>query len=187
MYKRDCAAINDWIGQDIHRLRHMMVFVLLSIRVPFHRVQQQYRDVLTHESDSDALWGFKRDAYLGLYSLSKRWLISDLLDRTNDTAEMLQFMTEELKGFGNAKAGFVLQMLGHDVACLDTHNLTKLGYTYADIRTMTAAEYVQLCRNTGGSEYWWNKWCEYIGMTSKHFLDGDKVSRYHYDVIRKAV
>jgi hypothetical protein len=41
--------------------------------------------------------------------------------------------------------------------------------------------YVEMTQATGGTEYWWNTWCEYVaGNRANKALDkGDVVSAYH--------
>ena len=43
------------------------------------------------------------------------------------------------------------------------------------------ADYVALTQRTGGSEYWWNTWCDYVAgnRANKSLSTGDEVSMFH--------
>jgi hypothetical protein len=89
------------------------------------------------------------------------------------------------------KAGFIAQMCGFEVACLDRHNIRMLGLPETalllnkkvkpELRRSKIRKYVKLCRRQG-SEYWWNTWCNYVaekGGMNKSLTTGDAVSKYH--------
>ena len=97
---------------------------------------------------------------------------------------------------GMVKAGFIAQMLGFNVACLDSHNLKRLGMTESQTKiSKTLSDtakrrkirgYVELCQNKG-TEYWWDTWCEHVaGNKANRTLDtADVVSRYHGECVTK--
>ncbi len=94
---------------------------------------------------------------------------------------------------GMVKAAFVAQCLGFNVACIDSHNLkrlgmnenqVKLGKVKPETRHKKITAYVEMTQEQG-SEYWWDSWCEYVaGNQANRQLDtGDVVSRYHVECV----
>ena len=94
---------------------------------------------------------------------------------------------------GMVKAAFAAQCLGFNVACIDSHNLkrlgmnenqVKLGKVKPETRTKNITAYVEMTQEQG-SEYWWDSWCEYVaGNQANRQLDtGDVVSRYHVECV----
>jgi hypothetical protein len=77
--------------------------------------------------------------------------------------------------------------MGYNLACLDVHNLNKLGYASSYFNSKNKAEeYVSLVQEKG-AEYWWDTWCNFIPTTprnKKHFLSGDEVSYEHVKAVR---
>jgi hypothetical protein len=93
------------------------------------------------------------------------------------------------------KAGFIAQMCGFEVACLDRHNIRMLGLSETallvsktikpELRLKKIRNYVELCR-LKGAEYWWNTWCNYVaekGGMNKSLPTGDLVSAYHVNAV----
>jgi hypothetical protein len=48
--------------------------------------------------------------------------------------------------------------------------------------------YLALCVSSGGSEYWWNSWCETVAgnRANRSLTSADVVSRYHAECIAAA-
>jgi hypothetical protein len=77
------------------------------------------------------------------------------------------------------------------VACIDSHNCDRLGLSRTalkfpkgvklETKRKKIADYVQFTRDTGGAEYWWNTWCEYVAgnRANKKLTTGDEVSMFH--------
>jgi hypothetical protein len=89
------------------------------------------------------------------------------------------------------KASFICQMLGFNVACLDVHNLNRLGLDVKDVtlpkgltdktKLKKIKAYVHLTQKQG-SVYWWNSWCDYVaekGGANKLLPTGEDVSAFH--------
>ena len=95
---------------------------------------------------------------------------------------------------GMVKASFVCQMLGFNIACLDSHNLKRLGMNANFTKipaTMTdkgkrkkIATYIELCQQEG-SEYLWDTWCDYVAgnQANRSLVTGDIVSRFHVECV----
>ena len=114
--------------------------------------------------------------------------------KANDAVGAIDALTS-VNGLGIVKPAFVVQMCGLDVACLDSHNLTRLGLSQSHFKLSKTvshatkrkkiAEYVEYTRETGGAEYWWNTWCNYVaGNRANSSLNtGDAVSKYHVTAV----
>jgi len=100
----------------------------------------------------------------------------------------------EVPGLDTIKAGFVAQLLGYDVGCMDTHNLkrfqlTAQAFTTSGLRTVEKrrekiAHYCDVCDRVGGAVYLWASWCELIAAKyPQHFCDGADASRRHAQLI----
>jgi hypothetical protein len=94
------------------------------------------------------------------------------------------------------KAGFIAQMCGFNVACLDRHNVREFGLNERmltlskslkpALKLKKCKTYTQLCQKKG-AEFYWDYWCNFVadrGGMNKTLDTGDKVSRYHVDAIK---
>ncbi len=110
---------------------------------------------------------------------------------TIDGAQAVVDLFMRIPSIGMVKAGFIAQMCGFEVACLDRHNIRMLGLSEAalkvskkikpELRLKKIRQYVKLCR-LEGAEYWWDTWCNYVaekGGMNKSLPTGDAVSAYH--------
>lgn len=177
MYKEHVPLIKEYAGSP-SGLLDVVTFVLLTIRTPFYRVKGDMNDVRLTGAQSTALWGFKRSGY----SYTKEHL--EALHRASQS-DTEQALNEFLKvpGLGLAKAGFTLQCLGHDIACLDTHNIKRFGIDTTIIKKKDG--YLQVCKMQT-TEQWWNSWCEYLITTTHNkgkFKNAYEVSQFHLECI----
>lgn len=95
----------------------------------------------------------------------------------------------ELPGIGIVKAGFILQMLGYPIGCLDVHNLRLAGLApKVFARIPASAEglthkihvYRDVCHTLGGAERLWDDWCTLISLKyPRWFPTAEHVSSYH--------
>jgi hypothetical protein len=95
----------------------------------------------------------------------------------------------ELPGIGIVKAGFILQMLGYNIGCLDVHNLRLAGLSPAAFKhvptnteglTLKLRTYLATCASLGGTAHLWDQWCTLIACKyPRHFPTADAVSAYH--------
>ena len=199
MYVRDCHAIASHAIASPNGLFDVIEFTLCTIQMGLSTVKLQRRDIAARGADSAFLFGFKRDGWrYARDNIASLWGEAIALRErgTSDvetvTDAVLLFM--RVPGLGMVKASFVAQMLGFNVACLDTHNLRRLGLPASamkvsatlkpDTMRRKVSAYVALCQQDG-AEYWWNSWCDYVaGNKSNRLLDtGDVVSKYHYDAV----
>ena len=95
----------------------------------------------------------------------------------------------ELPSVGFIKGGFILQMCGYNIGCLDRHMCSVTGLSPSVFNHIPAstegltcriANYIATCHAFGGSEHLWNSWCALIAQKyPSHFADADAVSAYH--------
>ena len=201
MYKRDCKKIAKWAMQKSENFNALCCFVQTTIQMPLSRTLGEMQDIREFGADSTALWGNKIKAYIYLTE-NIDTLFADIKQAVadDDIIRAMDIMTE-VPNLGMVKAGFVLQMCGLDVSCLDTHNIRRLQEAGYDIKAgdlklpaglkretklKKLAKYVKLTRETGGAEYWWNTWCNYVaekGGMNKSLPTGDIVSKFHVTAV----
>jgi len=200
MYRRDCKEIEEYALSSPAGLVDVIEFTLCSIQAGLSTIKLQRKDIAKVGFPSRFLWGKKREGLQ--YAMKHRerlWskLVAlretsyDEVETVCDAVDLL----ETVPNLGLAKASFVAQMLGFNVACLDSHNLKRAGKTSAftslpktlkpKTRRKKIVRYVTFCQERG-SEYWWNTWCEYVaGNKANRDLDtGDLVSRYHVQAVK---
>jgi hypothetical protein len=201
MYDRDAHKIAEHALATPSGLADVIEFTLLTIRQPLQQVIAQRKDISARGSESPFLFGSKRAGW-SFTQENKGYLwrvMHDTLKRPQSAdrkADLIQHFMQ-VPGLGMVKAAFVVQMIGGETACLDTHNLKALGMSDAAVKIgpklkpetarRKVLDYVNLCDETGGSEHWWNRWCDYVaGRRGSPLKTGDQVSAYHFDAVAMA-
>ena len=152
-------------------------------------------DIDEHGAASKYLWGNKRDGFLYLQE-HKQVIFAAIKAavKVNDPIAAIDVLTN-VPNLGIVKAAFVAQLVGLDVACIDSHNCDRLGLSRSalkfskkvkpELKRKKIADYVKFTQDTGGSEYWWNTWCEYVAgnRANKRLDTAEKVSKYHVDAV----
>lgn len=184
-FERDAGALARAARQDHEVIFRIIVMVLLSIRQPWAKVPEQFQHVGQYGASSKWLFGFKREGYFfaSRYAPDLRILLQSYDGNLDALIEKLMLVP----GLGLAKASFVAQMLVNDGACLDSHNLSRMGlspkFTRIDknvsndlIRGRIRA-YNNAWREYGDSAYWWNTWCS--ALVGRDFATASDVSAVH--------
>ena len=194
MYKRDNKKIAEFILQDADNTVIGITFVLGTIQNALSNVGKFMDGVANEGADSIAMT-MKRNGYL--YAVEHKHVLHEALKaavKHNDPVGAIDVLTN-VPNLGIVKAAFVAQLVGLDVACLDSHNLDRLGLDRAALRFAKTVkpetkrkkiqDYVHLTQVTGGTEYWWDTWCNYVAGNrgNKKLTTGDMVSKYHADCI----
>ena len=202
MYNRDVNEIQGfvkWCGTDA--LVSTGLFVLLTIQAGLSTVKGSMAKVNYEGDDANCLWGKKGDGYTYLkdnadYLYGKMYDIADKkgYNSVEACADVVQLFMQ-VPNLGMVKASFLAQCLGFNVACIDSHNIKRLGLNPNVVKTPPASmkpatvrkkveDYVVLTQKKG-SQYWWDTWCEYVaGNRANRALDtGDVVSRFHVECI----
>jgi len=202
MYVRDVAEIKafvKWRGSDA--FVNTGLFVLLTIQAGLSTVKGSMIKVESDGVDANCLWGKKGDGYTYLqdnadYLYGKMYDIADKkgYESVEACSDVVQLFMQ-VPNLGMVKASFLAQCLGFNVACIDSHNITRLGLNPNVVKTPPATmkpatvrkkveAYVTLTQEEG-TRYWWDTWCDYVaGNRANRALDtGDVVSRFHVECI----
>jgi hypothetical protein len=191
MYDRDMPVMRAHALASPQGLTDTITFVLCTIQMPFQRVKSLMADVKANGEQAAALFGSKRDGYR--YAVAHAEVLHAAVVRAveiGDTIGAVDVLSN-IPGLGIVKASFVAQICGLEVACLDGHNLKRLGLSESafklaksvkpDTKRKKIAAYVKACADTGGAKFWWNSWCDYVAgnRANKSLTSGDAVSAYH--------
>lgn len=195
MYKRDCKKIARYALKNPDNLVRVATFVLTTIQAGLATTHNQMLDIDKHGADSKYLWGSKRQGYE--YLQEHKQVLFDAIKsavKHNDIVGAVDILTN-VPCLGIVKASFVAQMVGFDVSCIDSHNCDRLGLARTalrfskkvkpEIKRKKIQDYIAFTQDTGGAEYWWNTWCNYVaGNRANKSLDtGAKVSYYHVTAV----
>lgn len=195
MYERDMPKMRALALASPEGLVDTIAFVLCTIQMPLQGVKKQLADVRNQGVRSQYLFGSKRAGY-AYALLHARVLHAAVLAavQTDDAVGAINVLSS-VPGLGLVKAAFVAQIVGLPVACLDTHNLRKLGLAENAFRlskTIGPAlkrakieAYVNVCTSTGGAAHWWNSWCAFVAGSrfNKQLPTADAVSAYHVECL----
>jgi len=194
MYKRDNKKIAQFILKDADNTVIGITFVLGTIQNALSNVGKFMDGVANGGADSISMT-MKRNGYL--YAVEHKHVLHEALKaavKHNDPVGAIDVLTN-VPNLGIVKSAFVAQLVGLDVACLDSHNLDRLGLNRAALKFAKTVkpetklkkiqDYVHLTQVTGGTEYWWDTWCNYVAGNrgNKKLTTGDMVSKYHADCI----
>lgn len=201
MYQRDCTMIAQYALASPQGLYDVIEFTLCTINMPISRVHLQRQSIKEEGTQSKWVSATKANG-INYAKMNQAYLHKQILHIRDkyglDTIDGSQYAIDlfiKIPSIGMVKAGFIAQMCGFNVACLDRHNVRALGMSEAalnlnkkvsdELRLKKIREYVKLCRRRG-SEYWWDTWCNYVadrGGMNKSLPTGDAVSRYHVTAI----
>lgn len=198
MYERDAKAIADHALASPEGLADVIEFTLCTIRQPLQQVIAQRKDIAARGEASPFLFAAKRDGWkYAQMNAGYLWrVMHDILKREASDerrADLIQHFMQ-VPGLGMVKAAFVVQMIGGETACLDSHNLAALGMPQAAVKIAKGLKpetvrrkvlaYVKLCDEHGDSAHWWNRWCDYVaGRRGSPLKTGDEVSAYHVSAV----
>ena len=195
MFKDDNKKIARFALKSPDNMVRVGTFVLTTIQAGLATTQAQMHVIDEHGASSKYLWGNKRDGFLYLQE-HKQVIFAAIKAavKANDPIGAIDVLTN-VPNLGIVKAAFVAQLVGLDVACIDSHNCDRLGLSRSalkfskkvkpELKRKKIADYVKFTQDTGGSEYWWNTWCEYVAgnRANKRLDTAEKVSKYHVDAV----
>ena len=146
MYQRDVNEIKafvKWRGPDA--LVANGLFVLLTIQAGLSTVRGSMVKVERDGYDADCLWGKKAEGYKYLvdnaeYLYGKLYHIADTkgYESVEACADVIQLFMA-VPNLGMVKAAFLAQCLGFNVACIDSHNIKRLGISPNLVKSPPAA------------------------------------------------
>lgn len=191
MYHDDVPIIAKAMREDIDVFSRGVMFAILSARVQFPRVGDQCRQLAKDKDKAACLWGWKFEAYTYLEA-HKASLFFNVCHNPDVSllATKLWHLTR-IPGLGIVKAAFVLQLLGENIACLDTINIQREGRNPRAFRSdgprrkSTFAFEAKISRyvkeTQGSAAYYWDQWCMDQGV--KYGLTMEQVSALHVSAI----
>lgn len=198
MYTEDVARIAAHAKASPEGLADVLEFVLCTIQQPLQSIERQREDIAQKGAESGYLFASKRDGWRYVHNhKGYLWRVMlDIMAREDDEnrkADLIQHFMQ-VPGLGMVKAAFVVQCIGGGTACLDTHNLTRLGMTQSAVKIDAklkpetvrnkVLDYVRLCDKTGGAAYWWDTWCEHVaGRRGSPLKTAREVSAYHVKAV----
>lgn len=186
MYAEHVPIINAGMRHSPEIFARGVTFAFLSMRTQFIRLNEQMKQVDAVGATAQALWGFKRGAYFHLRKHCNALFhsVSASLDPVDG---ILHLCT--IPGMGIVKSAFVLQMMGHDVGCLDTRNMARLGIHPREYRTdgvktgnafkRKVERYVSF--TDGQAQELWNAWCEDVAGVYK--TTAEDISKDHLIIV----
>jgi hypothetical protein len=193
MYARDVPLIKQFVEENgPDGLLAVGAFVLSTIQTPLSRTKVQVQDIKQCGIQSAHLWGFKREGYRHLQD-NRVPLYQKLVERPVGRSEALLELLPT-PGLGLVKAGFFLQCLGYETACMDVHNIKRYGLNPNQLKVGKVTQktlfkkvdnYVNLCDSLGSSQSHWDDWCLHVADTrmNRTLPTADRVSAFHYEVI----
>ena len=212
MFKDHNPIINEYMQANAQQMIDGIMFVVLSVKTPFHTMAKQMQDYRDKGVDSKYVWGFKRqtydylqehgqDLYDELMDLSTRTKFGDLKFKGREIwchrdRQMMLVLTD-VPGLGVVKAGFVMQMMFGRVGCIDVHNLRRFyKVSEKDVQFVKTAtdntkrvkidNYVNICRGNRSTQKLWDQWCEQLTdkkCNKSKFSSGDEVSAFHVQAL----
>ncbi len=167
-----------------------ILFAVCSIQQPITSVPRALTDI--DRGELKWLWGHKREAYDYLQDHGSRlWHdIAWRTDRRPDVSEYVIGALCQVPGLGIVKSVFVAQMLGHDVACLDTINIRREKRNPRQFRTdgkKTGAAFERkvqryVAETFGHAERYWDDWC--IDRADFYEMTPEAMSAIHLEIVR---
>jgi len=203
MYNQDVASIKRYVkqgGADA-LVEGVVLFTLTTIQAGLSTCKGAMTKVRVDGLNANCLWGKKADGlayaranadrlYSETYKIIKTYGYDD---PEGCTEAILLYMA--IPNIGMVKAGFICQQLGFNTACLDTHNLRRLGMSPSSTKISAKASpelirkkvsaYVLLCIDKGGAKYWWDSWCNFVAGNSanRSLPTGKLVSNFHVECV----
>lgn len=196
-FHHDCIEIANASLQDLDVFKNVGALVLLSIRQPFIVMPQQMADVWEKGRDSAFLFGHKRHGFDFIQTHAVR--LQRLAREVKQSGDLDSYILAllECPNLGIVKASFFAQMTVADGACLDSHNLARLGLAETAFRLPKTLKidsvhkriraYNAVWRMEGDSAYWWNSWCDHVAKQTRNaFASGAQVSSFHRLALRES-
>ena len=200
MFKLHNPQINNFAQRNPDNLFKVIMMVSISIQQKWSLVGDMLADMVKNKSHCMYLWGNKKSTYNYMVT-HKHFMYGQMMAVMNsknltDHSKAMSLMHIFLKvdGLGLAKAGFVCQLIGGLVGCMDVHNIKTYGVDPKSLilnKNLTSArglvsnkekvnKYIKLCEDYG-TENLWNSWCSMIAdKYPKDFVDSNHVSEVHY-------
>ena len=189
-FKAHCVPLSEAARQSSATFLDVASLVLLSIQQPWYGMPKQFADVRAKGDASVYLFGHKRAGYAYVRDNVETLRHAAIEAHASGDLESLILRYLDVPCLGLAKASFLAQMTIGDGACLDVHNLRRLGLPVSAMRMpktlkpTSVAKRVQVYndawRSEGDSAHWWDTWCDApVANPYNKFNNGFEVSAMH--------
>lgn len=180
MYRDHMPIIRDAMRADVTVFRRGVMFAVCSIRQATINVPGQLQSLFDpQDGDESPLFGHKFQAWAYISDEAKcaaLWAKLCTIARENDFSSFHKYKPEHcsraieallhVPGLGIVKAAFIAQLMGFNVACLDSRNVSREGRNPRAYRTdgkppaqlrSKVLAYVE--ETYGKAEHYWDAWC----------------------------
>lgn len=194
MYDKEMPVIRDAMRADVTVFVRGVMFAVCSIRQPTINVPDQLAVLFDGAEDESPLFGHKFDAWAWISNAANAaTLWRDLLRYDEDTREgchMAICDIMRIPGLGIVKAAFVAQLMGFNVACLDSRNVKREGRNPREFETRGVKSgrkfnprlierYV--AETYGKAEHYWNAWC--ADVAAAYNRTPQQISELHLAIV----
>lgn len=195
MYSRDQPLIERHTFANPEGFIDSLEFVLTTIQAGLSTCRRQRRQIARDGLQAACLWGKKADGLKYGREHATRLLPEFERLRSRDATEEAVTLATSIPCLGLPKAGFLCQLMGFNVACLDVHNLRRENLPATFVKLNKKAKpatqrkhvdrYVEYCQRDG-SRKWWDEWCEHVAGNrhNRNLPTADAVSRFHVDAVK---
>lgn len=160
------------------------LFTICSIRQPITSVPDHLERVAA--GDLGPLFGHKLDAHLYLMTHAAELWRDIRNSRTN--ANRIAVLCR-VPGLGIVKSAFVLQLMGYDVACLDSRNVQREGRKPREFRTDGDKKGLAFVRKIdrylaeveGRAAEYWDLWCQ--DVADAYDRTSEEISALHLAIV----
>lgn len=192
MYRDHCIkSIAPMMRADVAIFRRGAMFAVCSIRQATINVPGQLGILFDDAEGESPLFGAKFNAFEDIMGALGARIWADLRDPLGNTKASCEYAIGrllEIRGLGIVKAAFIAQLMGYNVACLDSRNVTREGRNPRAFRTdgRTPAQLVPKVRlyvqeTFGRAEEYWNAWCaDVAGVYDRTALE---ISELHLAIV----
>jgi len=197
VYNPDALMIADYAAKSPVNTFRVGLFVLSTINQHFEFVPRMMTNYERYGIQSRQFMGWQKVAIRtlalqqdALFAAAQGWR-----KRRRSAAHYAVRDLIEYPGFGIVKASFFAQLLlpHSGVGCLDRHNLRLYGLSERAFSTVPTSivgvtrkinTYLALCRELGGSEPLWDRWCGHLAALRPQVFDNvESVSKLHVQCI----
>lgn len=168
MYKDHCLGlIAPAMRTDVAVFRRGAMFAVCSIRQAIINVPGQIAVLFDGAEDENPLFGGKFNSFEDIMGPLGADCWAELRGDTKAQCEYAIGRLLRIRGLGIVKAAFVAQLMGYNVACLDTRNVAREARNPRAYRTdgKTPLQLAPAVRRYVGETYgraqeYWDAWCE---------------------------
>ena len=190
MYDSHVPIIAEAMRENFEAFRRGLAFVVCSIRQPIVTTPDQIAALFDGgETDESPLFGHKWDAWNFILSPKCAELWKRV--KAEYDPETVIWEVSRIPGIGIVKAGFVAQLMGLDVACLDSRNIKRDGRNPEQYRSRggmqkdTAAfrrKVKAYVADTGGkAREYWDVWCTHVAQVYE--TTPEEISALHLAIL----